>query len=200
MAVSKRKLIEDISITTARYAPHAFKTLNQMTERKKQVKVSALIKMETFLNSVYLKIGKGDVFSLDALARENKLSGSVATLMKRMYIVEKIGTNNWQWAWPAAPERSLAITLLDEVNRHNGNWKDKSPMLTKALKQDDASRDLFSSAKGHSDLIYLAGCIAMGAYSYTAVTNQEALGIEAINERITFVANDLLTKINNLKN
>lgn len=150
--------------------------------------------METFLNEVYLKIGKGDTFSLDALARTHKISGTAATVIKRMNVVKKISSNTWTWIYPKAPERSLAITLLDEVNRNNGNWN-HGQMLNKALSQEQAPLTLFDPVASVSERVYLAGCIATGIYNGIDVHLTSLEDVEIINERITFVTNNLINKI-----
>lgn len=166
-----------------------------MAERKKQVKATALLKMETFLNEVYLKIGKGDVFSLDALARTHNMSGSVATVIKRMNVVSKISSNTWTWIYPKAPERSLALTLLDEVNRKNGNWNN-GDMLTKALSQEQAQpKTLFDPVASVSERVYIAGCIASGMYYPDLLHDMDNEQIDQLNENITFATNNLINKI-----
>lgn len=189
-------MVKVIPITVQPNVMHASQTLNQM-ERKKQVKAPALLKMETFLNAVYLRIGNGETFSLDAVAREYKLSGSVATVIKKLKIVDKLAPNTWLWFFPTPPDKSLAITVLDEVNRFNGNWKNK--MLDKALDQAETPKDLFSSAKDRSDLVYLVGSVAAGVYADPSIRIDTDEAIDSVNERIIFTAHNLINKINNLK-
>ena len=163
-------------------------------ERQKQVKTSALIKMETFLHAVYLKIGNGEVFSLDSLAKEYKLSGSAGTALTRSKVIVKERNNIYSWLHPTKPDRALAITIADDVNRTSGNWKHKS----KSVSQSESG--LFDQApSGISERAYLAGCIASGMYGNLAdsrdLPNDQ---IESISERITFATNSLINQLKTL--
>lgn len=174
-------------------------------ERQKQVKVSASLKAETFLNQVYLKIGKGDIFSLDTLAREHKLSGSFATAIKRQKIVEKIGNrkeSTWQWIYPTKPDKALALTIMDEINRHSGTFNANS--LKRALNQSDTVTNLFNSSPQMSERVMLAG------FSFSTLLSAELYRdptleitdkvISKINERAIFATEDLLNKLYNNQN
>jgi len=171
-----------------------------MPERKKQVKTSALVKMETYLNDVYLRIGKGEVFSLDALSRSYKMSGSAGTILKRLNIVKKVAGGTYNWLFPKMPDRALAIVLLDDINRVGG-WKGNN-----VEPNNEEENTLFDSIKGISPELYIAGCIASGMYKelifdhvFNPMVEEHVSKIEMLNNQITFAALNLINKINNPK-
>lgn len=75
--------------------------------------------MEIFLSEVYLKVKKGDSFSLDELARSNKISGSAATVIKRAGVVTQVNGDRknavWAWAYAGYPGTPLATYVMDEI-------------------------------------------------------------------------------------
>lgn len=158
-------------------------------ERQKQVKTSAVIKMETFLNRVYLRIGRGDSFSLDAEARANQMSGSIATILKRCNVVGKIrGSKNqlfWTWLYPTKPDRALAVTMMDEVLRNN-----KKTMLDKSLNQSANETGLFSSPiTKHEVEKTLIDCLAIDCD--LGLSHDEKI---ILSKRITFASQELINK------
>jgi hypothetical protein len=173
-------------------------------ERQKQVKTSAVVKAESFLNSVYLKIGKGDIFSLDALAREFKLTGTFATVLKRKNIVQKADNTKesaWIWLYPTKPDKSLALTIMDEVNRHNGAFGASS--LKRALNQSERIPDLFSQ-KTQDEIMLLSATLNFNSLLtiYSIQNPSEEISEELItrlNEKAIFATKDLLTQIHKPK-
>lgn len=157
-------------------------------ERQKQVKTSAVIKMETFLNRVYLRIGRGDSFSLDAEARSNQMSGSIATILKRCNVVGKIRGSKkelfWTWLYPTKPDRALAVTMMDEILRNN-----KKTMLAKSLEQSDHEPNLFGkpiTEKEISDILKLSFRFEdMDLFPWQ---------LDSFNEKITFASQELINK------
>lgn len=105
--------------------------------RQKAPKASAVLKMEIYLSEVYTKIKRGDKFSLDQLARDNQLSGTSATLLKREGIVQKVGKGReGLWSWSGRmPDEDLALQVVDAINVYSGSFK-KSRLNKANIAQD----------------------------------------------------------------
>lgn len=122
--------------------------------RQKAPKGSAVSKMEVYLSEVYLKIKKGEKFSLDELARKNKLSGTSATLLKREGIVQKIGkSREGLWNWPGRmPDEALALQLLDAINVYNGSFKNSPEKIKFVIDTDWSSPENESPVPASNDI------------------------------------------------
>lgn len=169
---------------------------NQMV-REKQVKTNAVIKLEVYLNEVYLKIGKGEIFSLDELAREHQISGSYATALKRNKIVDQIGNRqrkSWQWIHPRKPDKALALVLMDELIIYNRKYKTGNNILGRALAQPETPNSLFTPVASVSEMAYISGAFITAFYSGMdwRASKEE---IHEINETIIFASQDLINKI-----
>lgn len=105
--------------------------------RTKAPKSSAVLKMEVYLSAVWTKIKQGEKFSLDELARKNRLSGTTATLLKKEGIVEKVGkSREGIWIWPGRmPDEELALQLLDAINVYNGSFKNSPPRIAPDIQE-----------------------------------------------------------------
>lgn len=161
-------------------------------ERIKQVKAKAVVKMETYLNSVYLKIGKGEEFSLDELARKHNLSGSIATVLKRCNVVKKADEKRrvcfWIWLYPTKPDKALALTMMDEVLRNNNPER----RLSDALNQSDSVPSLFLQQHQltESDVKNLLNdCLSIDVDLHLSEDDKVIL-----SKRITFASKELINK------
>lgn len=100
------------------------------TERKRLIKPVTLLKVKAYLQDIQKHISERNAISLDLVAREHSLSGSIGTAMIRMKMIKPSGLIKGLYDiddWPESIDSELwAITIMENIRVHNLKLKDKS--------------------------------------------------------------------------
>jgi len=127
-------------------------------ERKYQIRPVTVLKVKGFLQDVTLKIRKGDKFSMDGLATEHRVSGSMGTALTKMGFIrsspEKHGV--YLSVKPFQATEKMAIQILEFIRLRNIQMKkEKDVMLNNPLLMDvplSADHSSNMSSKSGNDI------------------------------------------------